>query len=96
MTRPRCFPEMGRYLQRTPATPLVPVQLDAGFPPIWCKLEFLNPSSGLNYAAAVVADRTLPTDSFVVTVFPDRMDRYFSTELFDPFRQSTKEETVHL
>jgi len=56
----------------------------------------VGPSSGLNYAAAVVAARTLPADSFVVTVFPDRMDRYFSTELFDPFRQSTKEETVPL
>lgn len=46
----------------------------------------VGPSSGLNYAAAVVAARTLPADSFIVTVFPDRMDRYFSTELFEPFR----------
>lgn len=46
-SRPRCFPEMGRYLQRAPITPLVPVQLDSSQPPIWCKLEFLNPSGSL-------------------------------------------------
>ena len=43
-SRPRCFPELGRYFQRTPATPLVPVQLEAEHPVVWCKLEFLNPS----------------------------------------------------
>jgi cysteine synthase len=32
------------YLNRLAPTPLVPVQLDAGCLPIWCKLEFLNPS----------------------------------------------------
>jgi len=48
----------------------------------------VGPSSGLNYAGAVAAARTLPPDSYVVTVFPDRMDRYFSTELFEPFRAS--------
>jgi cysteine synthase A len=46
----------------------------AGFP--------VGPSSGLNYAAAVAIARRLPPDSHVVTVFPDRMERYFSTELF--------------
>jgi cysteine synthase A len=25
-------------------TPLVPVALDDGQPPVWCKLEYLNPS----------------------------------------------------
>ena len=39
-------------------------------------------SSGLNYVAAVEAARRLDPDSTVVTVFPDRMERYFSTELF--------------
>lgn len=32
------------YLNRLAPTPLVPIQLDAALPPIWCKLEFLNPS----------------------------------------------------
>lgn len=42
----------------------------------------VGPSSGLNYAAAVVAARQLGPGTCVVTVFPDRMERYFSTELF--------------
>jgi cysteine synthase A len=42
----------------------------------------VGPSSGLNYAAAVEAARQLPPDAKVVTVFCDRMERYFSTELF--------------
>jgi cysteine synthase len=47
----------------------------AGFP--------VGPSSGLNYAAAREMLRRLDdSDARVVTVFPDRMERYFSTELF--------------
>lgn len=46
----------------------------------------VGPSSGLNYAAAIAAARSLPRESYIVTVFPDRMERYFSTELFEPFR----------
>lgn len=47
----------------------------AGFP--------VGPSSGLNYTAAIRAAREhLPPDATVVTVFPDRMERYFSTGLF--------------
>jgi len=42
----------------------------------------VGPSSGLNFAAACEATRRLPAGSQVVTVFPDRMERYFSTELF--------------
>jgi cysteine synthase A len=42
----------------------------------------VGPSSGLNYAAAQEAAATLDADARVVTVFPDRMERYFSTELF--------------
>jgi cysteine synthase A len=43
----------------------------------------VGPSSGLNYRAAVEAHRRLGReDATVVTVFPDRMERYFSTELF--------------
>jgi cysteine synthase A len=41
----------------------------------------VGPSSGLNYAAAVEAARQLGPNAQVVTVFPDRMERYFSTEL---------------
>jgi cysteine synthase A len=47
----------------------------AGFP--------VGPSSGLNFAAALEAARIhLPPGAAVVTVFPDRMERYFSTGLF--------------
>jgi len=42
----------------------------------------VGPSSGLNYAAALQALQKLGPDANVVTVFPDRMERYFSTELF--------------
>lgn len=42
----------------------------------------VGPSSGLNFAAAAQAQRQLGPDATVVTVFPDRMERYFSTELF--------------
>ena len=41
----------------------------------------VGPSSGLNYAAAVEAATQLGPDAHVVTVFPDRMERYFSTGL---------------
>ncbi|MFO0880118.1 MAG: cysteine synthase family protein [Gemmataceae bacterium] len=42
----------------------------------------VGPSSGLNFAAAVCAARQLGEGARVVTVFPDRMERYFTTELF--------------
>lgn len=43
----------------------------------------VGPSSGLNYLAAVRAAERHPTsDAVAVTVFPDRIERYFSTELF--------------
>ncbi|HEY9775364.1 MAG TPA: cysteine synthase family protein [Planktothrix sp.] len=45
----------------------------------------VGPSSGLNFAAAVMAARQLGEGTIVVTVFPDRMERYFSTELFANF-----------
>jgi cysteine synthase A len=47
----------------------------------------VGPSSGLNYCAAVEILRTSDRpDAKVVTVFPDRMERYFTTELFRPMR----------
>lgn len=42
----------------------------------------VGPSSGLNMAAAIEAVKELPTGATAVTVFPDRMERYFSTPLF--------------
>lgn len=48
----------------------------------------VGPSSGLNFAAAVEAARRLEGDARVVTVFPDRMERYFSTELFAGLKDS--------
>jgi len=42
----------------------------------------VGPSSGLNYCAALEAARWLGPGAQVVTVFADRMERYFSTELF--------------
>ena len=41
---PSDLPGGHRYLHRVAPTPLVPVQLDPARPPVWCKLEFLNPS----------------------------------------------------
>jgi cysteine synthase A len=42
----------------------------------------VGPSSGLNFAAALQAASRLPADAVVVTVLCDRMERYFSTDLF--------------
>jgi cysteine synthase len=42
----------------------------------------VGPSSGLNFQAALMAVEQLEPDARIVTVFPDRMERYFSTELF--------------
>jgi len=44
----------------------------------------VGPSSGLNYHAAVTAAEAVGGGN-IVTVFPDRMERYFSTDLFQPF-----------
>jgi len=46
----------------------------------------VGPSSGLNLVAAVEMARRLGPEAQVVTVFPDRMERYFSTELFGALR----------
>jgi cysteine synthase A len=46
----------------------------------------VGPSSGLNYVAAMEAARRLGSGAQVVTVFPDRMERYFTTELFRPMK----------
>jgi cysteine synthase A len=46
----------------------------------------VGPSSGLNYLAALDAARRLDHGARIVTVFPDRMERYFTTELFRGLR----------
>lgn len=38
------LPGCHRYLNRVAPTPLVPVRLSCAPAPVWCKLEFLNPS----------------------------------------------------
>jgi cysteine synthase len=48
--------------------------IQCGFP--------VGPSSGLNYAAALATAKKMGPSARVVTIFPDRMERYFSTELF--------------
>ena len=43
----------------------------------------VGPSSGLNYRAAqIIAERSDVRGAAIVTIFADRMERYFSTELF--------------
>ena len=49
----------------------------------------VGPSSGLNYRAAVKAARSA-WPAKIVTVFPDRMERYFSTELFGTFKSKAE------
>ena len=46
----------------------------------------VGPSSGLNFQAAELIAQELGPAAQVVTLFPDRMERYFTTELFGPFR----------
>lgn len=59
------------------------------------KLGFpVGPSSGLNYAAALTVYKQLQSQGIssptVVTVFCDRMERYFSTELFTQARPANQ------
>ena len=58
----------------------------------------VGPSSGLNFRAAMMAADRLGPEAHIVTVFPDRMERYFSTELFgkpDDDMMSDKAESEH-
>ncbi len=53
---------------------------------LW-KLGFpVGPSSGLNLAAAMEVSTELGPGAQVVTVFPDRMERYFSHKVFEEIR----------
>ncbi len=53
---------------------------------LWAAGYPVGPSSGLNYAVALEAKRRLGSGATVVTVFPDRMERYFSHRVFDGYR----------
>ena len=46
----------------------------------------VGPSSGLNYRAAMIAAESV-WPAKILTVFPDRMERYFSTELFSIYAE---------
>jgi cysteine synthase A len=48
----------------------------------------VGPSSGLNVAAAIEVAKSLPEGTRVVTILCDRMERYFSTELFTAWSQT--------
>jgi len=53
---------------------------------LWRKGFPVGPSSGLNLAAAIEAAKDLPETATIVTVFPDRMERYFSHKTFEKYR----------
>lgn len=53
---------------------------------LWAMGHPAGPSSGLNLAAALATARELGPHAVVVTVFPDRMERYFSHRVFDGLR----------
>ncbi len=61
-------------IQDTDAIQVTRQLIAKGFP--------VGPSSGLNYLAAIEAQNDLGNEANIVTVFPDRMERYFSTDLF--------------
>jgi len=54
---------------------------------LWALGYPVGPSSGLNYAVALEVKRRLGKEARVVTVFPDRMERYFSHRVFEDLRQ---------
>lgn len=53
---------------------------------LWALGFPVGPSSGLNYAASMEVLKQLGSGASVVTVFPDRMERYFSHKVFDSIR----------
>ncbi len=53
---------------------------------LWALGFPVGPSSGLNYAAALQVKRRMGKQVRVVTVFPDRMERYFSHRVFAELR----------
>ena len=55
---------------------------------LWALGFPVGPSSGLNLVAALRVAQELGDDARVVTVFPDRMERYFSHKVFDQVRSA--------
>lgn len=53
---------------------------------LWQRGFPVGPSSGLNYAAALQTAEQIGSDKVIVTVFPDRMERYFSHKVFEHVR----------
>ncbi|MFT5104849.1 MAG: cysteine synthase A [Pseudoalteromonas tetraodonis] len=53
---------------------------------LWRQGFPVGPSSGLNLGAALKAAKSAPEGAKIVTVFPDRMERYFSHKVFETFR----------
>ena len=47
------------------------------------------PRSDLNLGVALTYAETTKSDAVIVTVFPDRMERYFSYKVFEPLNQNT-------
>ena len=56
---------------------------------LWALGFPVGPSSGLNFAAAQRIAADLNPDKNVVTVFPDRMERYFSHKVFEAIRHES-------
>jgi cysteine synthase A len=54
---------------------------------LWSRGFPVGPSSGLNLAAAHEIAKELGSDAVIVTVFPDRMERYFSHTVFAELRE---------
>jgi cysteine synthase A len=71
-----CEVEIGDNLAMSTTRALI----RAGFP--------VGPSSGMNVAAAIEVAKGMPEDVRVVTILCDRMERYFSTELFTAWSQT--------
>lgn len=55
---------------------------------LWALGFPVGPSSGLNYAASLQVLKQLGPGAKIVTVFPDRMERYFSHKVFADLRDS--------
>jgi cysteine synthase A len=53
---------------------------------LWARGFPVGPSSGLNLAASQEIARELGPEAVIVTVFPDRMERYFSHPVFAALR----------
>lgn len=58
---------------------------------LWRQGFPVGPSSGLNLGAALQAATAAPAGARVVTVFPDRMERYFSHKIFEKLRERAED-----